>query len=325
MKLYSADSIRRSYPHVYISPHMDDAALSCGGRIAMQVSQGEGVLVVTVFSGIDGTRAASAMPGIPPGGLREMQDEDETALERLGVDHLRLDYRDGAFRQRFPLLRYGLHLRTAERFAGIFGAIRTDIERICSAAACRNLHVPLGIGQHIDHHLAFRTGRLLRPNPANPLAVFFYEDIPYALIPHALDYRLRAIGFAAFPNSCEQPSIREKIMAIHRSVRHLPTLTRNRFFRKGALLVALSAGLVCMETVGRLTRYRRWERLRPEIVDVAPFFEKKMAAILDYRSQMHLFFESEGTLRRSLRQYSLDIGGSAGQYLERCWKNTGGD
>jgi hypothetical protein len=65
--------------------------------------------------------------------------------------------------------------------------------------------------------------------------------------------------------------------------------------------------------------------LRPEIVDVAPFFEKKMAAILDYRSQMHLFFESEETLRRSLRRYSLDIGGSAGQYLERCWKNTGGD
>ena len=325
MKLDSVDSIRRSYPHVYISPHMDDAVLSCGGRIAMQVSQGEGVLVVTVFSEINGSRAASAMPGIPPGGLREMQDEDETALGRLGVDHLRLDYRDGAFRQRFPLLRYGLHLRAAERFAGIFGAIRTDIERICSVAACRNLYLPLGIGQHIDHHLAFRIGFHLKRNPANPIEVSFYEDIPYALIPHALDFRLRTIGFAAFPNSRKRPSIREKIMAIHRSVRHLPTLTRNRFFRKGALLVALSAGIVCMETVGRLTRYRRGEWLRPEVVDVDPFFEKKVAAIMDYRSQAHLFFENEETLRRSLRQYSLDIGGSAGQYLERCWKEIGRD
>lgn len=325
MKLASADSIRRSYPHVYISPHMDDAVLSCGGRIAMQVSQGEGVLVVTAFSEIDETRDVSTMPGVPPGGLREMQDEDATALGRLGVDYLRLNYRDGAFRQRFPLLRYGLHLRAAERFAGIFGAIRTDIEQICSVATCRNLYIPLGIGQHIDHHLSFLVGRHLGRNPLNPLAISFYEDIPYALIPHALDCRLRAIGFAAFPNACERPSIREKIMAIHRSVRHLTTLPRNRFFRKGALLVALSAGIICMEAVGKLARYQSGEWLRPEMVDAAPFFEKKVAAILDYRSQARLFFESEAALRRSLTQYSLDIGGSAGQYLERCWRNIGRD
>jgi LmbE family N-acetylglucosaminyl deacetylase len=325
MKLDSVDSIGRSYPHVYISPHMDDAVLSCGGRIAMQVSRGEGVLVVAVFSEIGGTRAVSSMPGIPPGGLREMQDEDETALGCLEVDHLRLNYRDGAFRQRFPLLRYGLHLRAEERFAGIFGAIRTDIERICSAAACRNLYLPLGIGQHIDHHLAFRIGFHLKRNPANPLAVSFYEDIPYALIPHALDYRLRAIGLAAFSNSHERPSIREKIMAIHRSVRDLTTLTRDRFLRKGALLVALTAGIVWIETVARSIRHRGGEGLRPEVVDAAPFFEKKVAAILDYRSQTPLFFKSEEALRRSLRQYSLDIGGSAEQYLERYWKNTGRD
>jgi len=44
-------------------------------------------------------------------GLRELRRNDEIALDRLGVDHLRLDYHDGAFRQRFPLLRYGIHLR----------------------------------------------------------------------------------------------------------------------------------------------------------------------------------------------------------------------
>ena len=80
-----------------------------------------------------------------------------------------------------------------------------------------------------------------------------------------------------------------------------------------------------METVGRLTRYRRGEWLRPEMVDAAPFFDRKVAAILDYRSQAHLFFENEETLRRSLRQYSRDIGGSAGQYLECCWKEIGRD
>ena len=39
------------YNHVYLSPHLDDIALSCAGRIAAQVAAGELVLVVTVFSG----------------------------------------------------------------------------------------------------------------------------------------------------------------------------------------------------------------------------------------------------------------------------------
>ncbi len=324
MKLASIDSIRQSYPHIYLSPHMDDAVLSCGGRIAMQVSRGERVLVVTVFSGIDDTRAAS-IPFVSSKNLRALQAEDDAALGRLEVDHLRLDYRDGAFRQRFPLLRYGLHLHAEKRFADMLKPIRTELEQICSAAACRNLYVPLGIGQHIDHHLAYRIGDHLRQKPVNPPSVRLYEDIPYVFIPHALDHRLRAIGLAALPKPCGQPSIHEQIMAVYRSVRHLPSVTRDRFLRKGVLLVALSAGIVCMEAVGRWTRYHGNERLQPEVVDAAPFFEVKVAAIRDYRSQAQLFFESEGALRGSLMQYSLDIGGAAGQYLERCWKKIGRD
>ena len=319
MKLADLDSIRGSYPHVYISPHMDDAVLSCGGRIAMQVSRGEKVLVVTVFSGVDQARADSTMPGIPLGGLSELRRNDEIALDRLGVDHLRLDYHDGVFRQWFPLLRYGIHLRAAERFAGLLGTIRTDLERICSASRCRDLYLPLGIGQHIDHLLAYRIGDQMGRTPFDPPAVSFYEDIPYALIPHALDYRLRTIGLKTIPESGAHPSIPEKILAIHQAVRHLPTLIRNRFLREGALLVGLSAGVIYMETACKRIRDRTEVRLQPRRVDVSDFFENKVAAILDYRPQARLFFRNEETLRRSLAQYSQNIGGAAGQYLERTW------
>ena len=37
--------------HVFVSPHPDDAALSCGGRIASLRDRGELVAIVTVFSG----------------------------------------------------------------------------------------------------------------------------------------------------------------------------------------------------------------------------------------------------------------------------------
>ena len=323
MKLSSVNSIHHSYHHVYVSPHMDDAVLSCGGSIAMQVARGERILVVTVFSEIDETRAAFAMPGIPPGGFREMQDEDETAMERLGVDHLRLNYLDGACRQRFPLLRYGLHLCAAKRFAGLLETLLTDLERICSATACRNLYFPLGIGQHIDHHLAFLIGDQWRQKPVDHPSVLFYEDIPYALIPHALDYRLRAIGYASCPTPNGKPSIRRNIMAIYRSVGHLSTLTRNRFFRKATFLIALSTGIICMEAILRLKHYHQDQCLQPDVVDAASFFETKVEAICDYRSQVKILFENKASLRRSLEQYSQNIGGAAGQYRERCWKNAG--
>jgi LmbE family N-acetylglucosaminyl deacetylase len=37
--------------HVFISPHPDDAALSCGGLIASLRELGQNVAIVSVFSG----------------------------------------------------------------------------------------------------------------------------------------------------------------------------------------------------------------------------------------------------------------------------------
>jgi LmbE family N-acetylglucosaminyl deacetylase len=323
MKLDTVDSIRSSYDHIYLSPHMDDAALSCGGRMAMQAACGEKVLVVTVFSGIDENKAAPERSLLSPAGLEVLRREDDAALERLGVDHLRLDRRDGVFRQPFPLMRYGLHRRAADRSAPLTDAVRTDVERICLAAHCRHIYVPLGIGQHIDHHLAFLIGTDLGRNSINPLDVRFYEEIPYVFIPHALNRRFRTLGVSDGRASGDRVFIGKEIMAVYRSVRHLPTLTQNRFIRKGGLLVALSAGILSLEVLGRLNRNRGRMDLRPDTVDAFSGLEKKIAAILDYRSQAHLFFSGEESLRRSLMRYSLDIGGRAEQYLERCWKIIG--
>jgi len=39
------------YDYIYISPHLDDVPLSCGGTICQQKTQGFNILVVTVFAG----------------------------------------------------------------------------------------------------------------------------------------------------------------------------------------------------------------------------------------------------------------------------------
>ncbi|MCI5130982.1 MAG: hypothetical protein D3904_05525 [Candidatus Electrothrix sp. EH2] len=39
------------YKHIYLSPHYDDAALSCGGSIHKQATQQEPVAVIIIFAG----------------------------------------------------------------------------------------------------------------------------------------------------------------------------------------------------------------------------------------------------------------------------------
>ena len=49
--------------HVFISPHPDDAALSCGGLIASLRELGQSVTIISVFSGR--TRGRYAADGVP--------------------------------------------------------------------------------------------------------------------------------------------------------------------------------------------------------------------------------------------------------------------
>ena len=51
------------YKHIYLSPHYDDAALSCGGSIHKQTRQQEPVAVITVFAGT---------PDLPNSALSEL-------------------------------------------------------------------------------------------------------------------------------------------------------------------------------------------------------------------------------------------------------------
>ena len=47
MRIEDLDQVQ-GYDHIYLSPHLDDAALSCGGGIAAQRAAGERALVVTL-------------------------------------------------------------------------------------------------------------------------------------------------------------------------------------------------------------------------------------------------------------------------------------
>ncbi|MEJ2096915.1 MAG: PIG-L family deacetylase [Deltaproteobacteria bacterium] len=130
MQLIRLDDIEKTYESVYISPHFDDAAASCGGRIADQTRNGRHVLVVTVFSGLSGRKASRSARRFTAEYPRRRL-EDHAAMGTLGTDFLWLNYPDIVFRSGHPLFRYRPIYRPAPADKTKLPLIVSDLIGIC--------------------------------------------------------------------------------------------------------------------------------------------------------------------------------------------------
>ena len=184
-----------TFDHVYLSPHLDDVALSCGGTVAARSARGERVLVVTICAG----EPPAGIP-LPPfieeayrkvgvvasEVVRLRRREEQRAMDILGAELELLDELDAIYR--LPE-RY----HSAET---IFGDVADADPLVPVAAAIIGrvapetvLHAPLGIGGHVDHRILHRAAA------DSPRRVEFYEDFPYvANSKDALALRLSEIA-----------------------------------------------------------------------------------------------------------------------------------
>ena len=171
MELTSLDQVNEQYRHIYLQPHFDDAALSCGGSAALQVATGQHVLIVTVFGGLpqDDTAlspfASALQQRIGLGSnaadaVRHRRQEDQAAAEVLGADVLYLDHLEALYRGSPAYYQseealFGpvnpADLTLDEQLAALF----LDIHERAPMAA---LYAPLGIGHHVDHQLVLLGG-----------------------------------------------------------------------------------------------------------------------------------------------------------------------
>ncbi len=196
------EELTAPYGHIVVSPHLDDAALSCGGRIAALAAAGEPVLVVNVCSGspAPGTRlstfaeATHARWGLPASkAVRLRLAEDEQALETLGADSYQLDLLDAIYRMPKAYVDNATLFGTVapdDTLAAELGAhLRALAERFPAAI----FYAPLGVGRHVDHQAAHTAAAALA---ADGVSVAFYEDFPYAMRVGALEERLAELGGA---------------------------------------------------------------------------------------------------------------------------------
>lgn len=133
------------YEAIFVSPHLDDAILSCGGLIAKLTKEKKRILIVTVFTkGINTVRIK----------------DDMEVCKTLGADYLHLGFVD--------------EVKRRSRLSWI------DIkEKLIKKVVVKNggvLYFPLGVGRHGDHLLVREVGESFKD-----IKVYFWEDYPYKM------------------------------------------------------------------------------------------------------------------------------------------------
>jgi len=167
------------YDCLYVSPHADDVAFSCAGRLLADQGRGLRTVVLGLFEGAGGeSRPARDVAG---------------ALARVGADYVVAGLPAAGRRDPFD----ASHRALADRRLPEDEAMLDQASRILSEAAlrtrARHVYAPLGVGGHVDHRLAHDAGlRVFAGKPG--LNVFFYEERPEAFVPGAVRVRLGNLG-----------------------------------------------------------------------------------------------------------------------------------
>jgi LmbE family N-acetylglucosaminyl deacetylase len=169
---------------VYLSPHMDDVAISCGGLIWEQVQAGDLVEIWTICTGDPPPGPLSpfaqelhARWQTGRGAASIRRQEDRQACQELGAGWRHLSIPDCIYRTDSD----GSYLYASEQ--AIFGILQPAdswlvemISRDILASLDRQaiLVSPLAIGGHVDHQLT----RAAAEATVRPL--WYYADYPYA-------------------------------------------------------------------------------------------------------------------------------------------------
>ena len=197
-------------PWIYLSPHYDDIALSCGGLVWEQTKSSMKVSIWTVCAGKPPAGEFSPFAqelhtrwDVGQSASAQRRIEDKNSCRRLGARSRYLSIPDCIYR-RHP--QTGEFMYASE--AALNGPLHpgdTKVIHTLQEVLKRSLHpdvvlvCPLGLGTHVDHQLTRlaveRLGRTL----------WYYADFPYVLHRKALVDQMEQDGWVSqvFPISQE--------------------------------------------------------------------------------------------------------------------------
>ncbi|MDX1992211.1 MAG: PIG-L family deacetylase [bacterium] len=215
--------------HVFLSPHLDDAVLSCGGLIYQLTQRREPVMIVTVMAG-DPPNPVPDSPivrdlhqrwaiGESPVVVRRR--EDVASAQRVGAQVQHREYPDSVYRT-----YQGQALYPTEQ--SIFGEVHPDDVTSKSLAiestlfrfvymGIQTLYAPLGVGHHVDHQIVRDWALdIRRYHPT--LKLTFYEEYPYTrdvtAIQRALDWMKPRQALVPEVHTLTQADVNAKVDAV---------------------------------------------------------------------------------------------------------------
>jgi LmbE family N-acetylglucosaminyl deacetylase len=167
---------------IYISPHLDDVVLSCGGLVWEQAQAGTPVEIWTVVCGVPGYDDLSDFAKVlhftwgtqtAAETVALRRAEDRAAVEMLGAKPVHFDVPDCIYRKspRGEWLYEGIFAPPHPEEADLPRRIARDL---ASRLEPEDVVVcPFGVGGHVDHVTVRAAVELL----GRPLR--YYADIPY--------------------------------------------------------------------------------------------------------------------------------------------------
>lgn len=226
----------QKYDQLFLSPHLDDVALSCGGQIAMMVRKRKRVLVATVATADPLERQVSPLAEIahkmwrlPCAPMAHRRAEDAAAWSKLGADFVHLDFYDGLYRCSGTVPHANFYCRQED----LFGPLHPEdvglmlphlVALLCHLPFANQVVAPLAVGNHVDHRLT-----RLAAEQAFPGKLLFFEDFPYALSPEKLCEAMRPnLGMSPQITLLSRAAEMKKLQGIREYESQTPLLFESR-------------------------------------------------------------------------------------------------
>lgn len=187
---------------IYLSPHLDDVALSCGGWVWQQAQLGLEPQVWTICAGDPPAAEFSAFAQslhqrwqTPGEAAAQRREEDRASCQAMGAGHHHFSLPDCIYRLGPPASAWegqALYASEESLWGEVHPAEQALVEWLSNELQARlpadcQVVSPLGLGGHVDHRLVRRAAeaaqRSLAAQRRLPFKrrLWYYADYPYAL------------------------------------------------------------------------------------------------------------------------------------------------
>ena len=173
---------------IVVSPHLDDAALSCGGGITRLTRAGASVAVVTIFTADQPlgeplsplARRSHASWGVGDQPFAIRRAEDRSAIQLLGAEAAHLGLLDAIYRRSRSgeaLYTDPLAVPAPDDVEGFLPRLAASLrDRGVGASPDAVVFCPAGTGGHVDHVLTRRAVEQI----TDAEKIVYYDEYPYS-------------------------------------------------------------------------------------------------------------------------------------------------